>query len=525
METEPRPRAVFMAFGTKGDVFPLAAIAAALANDQKHYHVVFISHAEHQNLIYHLKAKNVSYISVSTPSVLSAHQFDAVSDDPKSPSFAMYKMKIKTEHKQECLSAVAKVFGDGPCLKGWSIAELYQIQCVVAAPYVVPYSAPSSFERCFKKEFTLLYKYFHEAYANDICWNDVIHWMWPLFTEEWGSWRSECLHLGSLPFTDPVTNLPMWHMRKKSSLLLYGFSKEIVECPGYWPSNAHVCGFWFLPLEWQFSCSRCREMLSSTSSKCLIKKSELCANHADLQSFLMDESSSRLSIFIGLSSIGSMGFIRNPVAFLSVLEAVIKSTSYRFILFSAGYEPLDAAIRLFSGTSPSSENLSNPNCGKDCRLIFSDRLLCFSGTAPYIWLFPRCAAVVHHGGSGTTAAALHAGVPQILCPFILDQFYWAERLCWLGVAPEPLERQNLVPDNNDATSVKKAADKLTKAINLALSSTMKEQALKIAESLSVEDGVAEALRILREQVINPARDGIICHNQGGPKCSESLTKQ
>ncbi|KAH0468121.1 hypothetical protein IEQ34_003154 [Dendrobium chrysotoxum] len=214
-----------------------------------------------------------------------------------------------------------------------------------------------------------------------------------------------------------------------------------------------------------------------------------------------------------------MGFIRNPVAFLSVLEAVIKSTSYRFILFSAGYEPLDAAIRLFFGTSPSSENLSDLNCGKDCRLIFGDRLLCFSGTAPYIWLFPMCAAVVHHGGSGTTAAALHAGVPQILCPFILDQFYWAERLCWLGVAPEPLERQNLVPDNNDATSIKKAADKLTKAINLALSPTMKEQALKIAESLSVEDGVAEALRVLREQVINPARDG------RGAKCSESLTKQ
>nr|UYE91530.1 putative glycosyltransferase [Anoectochilus roxburghii] len=316
MEEISRPRAVFMAFGTKGDVFPLAAIAAVFASDQKHYHVVFISHAEHQSLKLHLKDKNVVYIAVSTPPILSTHQFYAASDDSNFISFGMHKMKIKTEHKEECLSAVAKVFGDSPCIKGdfiainffalegWNIAELYQIQCVVAAPYVVPYSAPFSFERCFKKELPLLYKYFCKASDNEVCWNDVVHWMWPLFTEEWGKWRSECLCLGSLPFTDPVTNLPMWHMRERSPLLLYGFSKEIVECPGYWPTNAHACGFWFLPLEWQFCCIGCREKMSSTSSECSIKKNVLCTNHAIFQNFLMDKSSSHLPIFIGLSSIG-----------------------------------------------------------------------------------------------------------------------------------------------------------------------------------------------------------------------------
>ncbi|XP_020572535.1 sterol 3-beta-glucosyltransferase UGT80B1 isoform X2 [Phalaenopsis equestris] len=469
MGTNPRPRAVFMAFGTKGDVYPLAAIASALASDQEHYHVVFITHAEHQDIIYHLEAKNVSFLSVTTPSVLSARQFDKL---------------------------------------GWNIAELYQIDCVVAAPYVVPYSAPSSFERCFKKELPFLYKYLHEGSANEVCWNDVEHWMWPLFTEEWGTWRSDCLHLSPLPFMDPVTNLPIWHKRVKSPLLLYGFSKEIVECPGYWPSNAHVCGFWFLPPEWHFSCNKCREILASTFPRFSIKKNSLCANHTGLQSFLMDESSSCLPIFIGLSSIGSMGFIRNPEAFLSVLEVVIKTTFYRFVLFSAGYEPLDAAINLFIGTSSGSDNPSNLNYGQDCRFLFGGRLLCFSGTVPYMWLFPRCAAVIHHGGSGASAAALHAGVSQILCPFILDQFYWAERLCWLGVSPAPLERLHLLPENSDAESIKKAADMLIKAINLALSPTMKEQALKIAEILSAEDGVAEALKILKEQVINHAGDGL-----------------
>lgn len=519
METNSRPRAVFMAFGTKGDVSPLAAIAAILASDQKHYQVVFISHAEHQNINSYLKAKNVVYISVSTPSVLSSQQFNDASDDSNFLSFGMYKMKIQAEHKQECLSAVAKVFGDGPCiqgdfivinffaLEGWNIAELYQVQCVVAAPYVVPYSAPSSFERCFKKEFPLLYKYFLQASDNEICWNDIVHWMWPLFTEEWGKWRCECLCLSSLPFTDPVTNLPKWHMRERSPLLLYGFSKEIVECPGYWPANAHVCGFWCLPLESQFCCNGCREMLCPTSSNCSIKKNLLCANHAIFENFLMDESGSCLPIFIGLSSIGRLGFIRNPEAFLSVLEAIIKNTNYRFILFTAGYEPLEAVIHLISGASSDSGKLSNLNFRKDCTLLFGDRLLCFSGSIPYMWMFKRCAVVVHHGGSGSTAAALHAGVPQIICPFILDQFYWAGRLSWLGVAPNALERHHLVPDTNDPSSINTAADKLAKAIILALSPTMKEQALKISEILSAEDGVGEALKILKEQVINPAEDG------------------
>ncbi len=51
-------------------------------------------------------------------------------------------------------------------------------------------------------------------------------------------------------------------------------------------------------------------------------------------------------------------------------------------------------------------------------------------------LFPRCAAVVHHGGAGTTTAATRAGVPQIVTPHVLDQFYWADRVRMngLGVA-------------------------------------------------------------------------------------------
>jgi UDP:flavonoid glycosyltransferase YjiC (YdhE family) len=50
------------------------------------------------------------------------------------------------------------------------------------------------------------------------------------------------------------------------------------------------------------------------------------------------------------------------------------------------------------------------------------------GSVSHTRLFPRLAAVVHHGGSGTTAAASLAGVPQLVVPHAVDQFYWAHRV-------------------------------------------------------------------------------------------------
>ena len=63
--------------------------------------------------------------------------------------------------------------------------------------------------------------------------------------------------------------------------------------------------------------------------------------------------------------------------------------------------------------------------------------------APHALLFPRTAAVVHHGGSGTTASALRAGVPQVLLPLILDQFHHAHRLHLAGIAPRPVPMEKI----------------------------------------------------------------------------------
>jgi UDP:flavonoid glycosyltransferase YjiC (YdhE family) len=56
-------------------------------------------------------------------------------------------------------------------------------------------------------------------------------------------------------------------------------------------------------------------------------------------------------------------------------------------------------------------------------------------------LFPRMAAVVHHGGAGTTSAVARAGVPQVIVPHVADQFYWGHRVQMAGVSPGVLTRR------------------------------------------------------------------------------------
>ena len=73
---------------------------------------------------------------------------------------------------------------------------------------------------------------------------------------------------------------------------------------------------------------------------------------------------------------------------------------------------------------------------------------CFiAGDVSHENLFRRMAAVVHHGGSGTTSTAARAGVPQVIVPHISDQFYWAHRIHKLGLGPKAIWRARLTRDN------------------------------------------------------------------------------
>jgi vancomycin aglycone glucosyltransferase len=72
------------------------------------------------------------------------------------------------------------------------------------------------------------------------------------------------------------------------------------------------------------------------------------------------------------------------------------------------------------------------------------------GSVPHASLFRRVAAVVHHGGAGTTTMAARAGVPQIVVPHVLDQYYWAERVSRLGVGSLRALRDNELVSENAA---------------------------------------------------------------------------
>lgn len=100
---------------------------------------------------------------------------------------------------------------------------------------------------------------------------------------------------------------------------------------------------------------------------------------------------------------------------------------------------------------------------------------------PHDWLFPQCAAVVHHGGAGTTATGLRAGCPTTVVPFFGDQFFWGERVHERGLGPEPIPISQL---NVEA---------LSNAIRFMLQPEVKSLAMELAKSIENEDGVAAAV--------------------------------
>lgn len=71
--------------------------------------------------------------------------------------------------------------------------------------------------------------------------------------------------------------------------------------------------------------------------------------------------------------------------------------------------------------------------------------------APHDLLFPRMRAVIHHGGAGTTAAAARAGASQLVCPFVADQPFWAERVRRAGVAGPAVPQRHISRERLTAT--------------------------------------------------------------------------
>ncbi|MGA4668286.1 glycosyltransferase [Propionibacteriaceae bacterium Y1923] len=111
--------------------------------------------------------------------------------------------------------------------------------------------------------------------------------------------------------------------------------------------------------------------------------------------------------------------------------------------------------------------------------------ICVIDEAPFDWLFPRTAGVVHHGGSGTTGTALRAGVPQWIVPHMADQPYFGRRVQQLGVGPAPVHLHKLT------------AAKLAHALRtLRQNAVMQRRARVLGEQVRAEDGVSRAVDVV-----------------------------
>jgi vancomycin aglycone glucosyltransferase len=114
---------------------------------------------------------------------------------------------------------------------------------------------------------------------------------------------------------------------------------------------------------------------------------------------------------------------------------------------------------------------------------------------PHSLIFPKVAAAVHHGGAGTTTAAARAGVPQVLLPHILDQYYWAHRVEALGLGPRALPVEQVTADM--------LSDRISRAVN---DPSIRERVNRLAPAIAARNGVAtgvEHLEAPRERKAAP----------------------
>ena len=113
-----------------------------------------------------------------------------------------------------------------------------------------------------------------------------------------------------------------------------------------------------------------------------------------------------------------------------------------------------------------------------------DRL--FLHSAPHDWLFPRCAAIIHHCGAGTTAAGLRSGRPNIPLPLAVDQPFWASRIHACGAGPSPLDHRTL--------SSQQVADAVRQALG---DENIRRAATDVGEAIRSEPGVRKAVDVIQ----------------------------
>jgi UDP:flavonoid glycosyltransferase YjiC (YdhE family) len=236
------------------------------------------------------------------------------------------------------------------------------------------------------------------------------------------TWRQTVLNLPKLGFFGPFAE----QYRTKQPFL-YGFSPAVLPRPSDWPESHHITGYWFLDSHTDWNVP------------------------PDLVEFIK---AGTPPVYVGFGSMVG----HNPEELTQCVVQALKSTGQRGILLTG-----------WSG-------LCDPETADNVFVVKS---------VPHDWLFPRMAAVVHHGGAGTTAAGLRAGIPSIIVPFFADQFLWGARVESLGVGPSPIPRSKLT----------------TETLMHAITTTLTDQRIKkcansLGKRIRAEDGVQKACKIL-----------------------------
>jgi len=113
--------------------------------------------------------------------------------------------------------------------------------------------------------------------------------------------------------------------------------------------------------------------------------------------------------------------------------------------------------------------------------------VCVAESIPHDWLFPRVAAVVSHGGAGTTAAALRAGVPSLILPFFFDQAFWGRWLAEKRLGPDPISSRRFTVDTLRRALVRALGDR-----------AMQTRLGELRERIAAEDGIVNAVEVLSQ---------------------------
>jgi sterol 3beta-glucosyltransferase len=208
--------------------------------------------------------------------------------------------------------------------------------------------------------------------------------------------------------------------------ILCAWSPSVVPASSDWSSNVHITGYYFSDSD------------------------DACQPPDQLLEFLNDGSPPICVSF------GSM-LNRDAERIDGIVQQTLRETSNRGIILS-GWRPIR----------------SNPST-KD--ILYLD-------AAPFQWLLPRCKMIIHHGGAGTTAAGLRAGIPNIVIPFAADQPFWGKRVYAVGAGPRPVLLNDL------------SVEKLTQAIVYAEHETVCQGARAVRQRLRNEDGVNISIKIM-----------------------------